>query len=409
MQLAGRADVVGNIGVQAEGRTGCRDRLSGDGSHCVAKAFRTGHVTMKAAGEMMRAPVVLMLVAELTAAAAWAAPGDAARGGQLLDALKCNGCHQFAPRWSMGHPAALERLLKSPLTPARFAERVWNHAPKMWSATQEAGVGFPGLSEQQASDLLTWFFAAGYFDPAGDERRGERVFTRGGCHVCHLMEGNQGGGPGVSEWNISNYPALLVGLWSHWPAMNAAMGRRRLVWPSVDSAQMRDLMAFVQSRFPAKLDPEMRAGDEKAGRLLFVSKGCAKCHPPGAGADAFPQYRGFTELAASFWNHIPMMTRAPQPLNRAEMSDIVAYLWSVRYFEEIGSAKRGARIFQSLRCGECHAAPVRADFRTSSMIAALWKHTPEVMEKMREKKIGWPKFAGTEVEDLIAHFASGTR
>ncbi len=351
-------------------------------------------------------PPLLLL---LTASAFAADSGDAGRGSQLLESLKCNGCHRFVPRWSDTLPPALVKLFKSQLTPSRFAQEMWNHAPLMFNALQTKGQPFPALSEADASDLMTWFFAAGYFDPAGDARRGERIFTNLGCHVCHLMESDQGGGTAVAKWNITKTTDLLQGIWSHWPAMDGAMGKRRLVWPSVNAAQMRDLLAFAQSRFPGAGQPEMKTGTAEAGRKLFTEKGCAVCHDGNAGLNQYPRFRSLTELAASYWNHIPMMTRAPARISRAEMADLLAFLWSIRYFEGAGNARRGGQVFQAKRCAECHMAAARADFRSSSMIAGLWKHPPAVLEQMRRKAIAWPKFTAAEMEDLIAFYATSAK
>lgn len=357
-------------------------------------------------------PIALSLLAAvplLAVNALWAAPGDASRGEDVLASQKCAACHRFGPQWSPDLPPTLVKLFKSNLTPGRLAAEMWNHAPLMWTAIEARNQPFPTLSEQQASDLTAYFFAAGYFDTPGDPHRGERVFTSGGCHVCHLMESGQGGGPAVSAWGIASVTDLLQGMWSHWPAMNAAMGRRRLVWPAVSAEQMRDLLAFVRSRFPEKRKPEMRAGSSEAGRTLFEEKGCAACHQGDMDLSQYPHVRSFTQLASSFWNHIPMMTRAPPLVSDQEMADILAYLWSIRYFEESGSARRGKAVFQAKQCGKCHPARPRAGFTVASMIAALWKHPPAVVAKMKQNMILWPTFLPGEIEDLIALYRTVPR
>ncbi len=313
------------------------------------------------------------------------------------------------PRWSPGLAPALARLFRTPLSPTLFATEIWNHAPLMFSAMQTKGQAPPAVSEQQAADIIAWFFAAGYFDPSGDSRRGERIFTSSGCHVCHLTESDQGGGTAVNKWNVTNMAALLRGIWSHWPAMHTAMNQRRLIWPSVNAGQMSDLLAFAQARFPATQPPEMAQGSVASGGKLFEEKGCAECHAASGGFSAYPMYRSATELAASFWNHIPMMTRAPAPLTRNEMSDILAFLWSIRYFEDSGNARRGAQVFQSKRCAQCHMAAARKDFTSASMVAGVWKHAPPILDKMRQKSSPWPRFTAEEMKDLIAFYASTVR
>lgn len=329
--------------------------------------------------------------------------GSAQRGHDLLESQRCNGCHRFPERWNTSLPAAFEKLLKTQLTPGGLAAQMWNHAPTMWSALVRNGQRFPTLGESQASDLLAYFFAAGYFDSVGDARKGEQVFVKEGCHVCHLMESDQGGGPAVAKWGLGDPIHLLQGMWSHWPAMNAAMGRRRLVWPALSRNELSDILAFVRSRHAPERGTELGAGSSEAGRQLFAAKGCAACHQGESKVEFRVNIHSFTDLAASFWNHVPMMMRQPEPVSRQEMGDIVAYLWSVRYFEERGKAKRGKQVHQVKRCSECHQSPALRDgFSSASMIAALWKHTPAVMSQMREKAIPWPRFTDSEMEDLTA-------
>ena len=37
------------------------------------------------------------------------------------------------------------------------------------------------------------------------------------------------------------------------------------------------------------------------------------------------------------------------------------------------------------------------------LVAALWKHGPEMMKRMQRQKIAWPHFAGSEMADLTAY------
>ena len=37
------------------------------------------------------------------------------------------------------------------------------------------------------------------------------------------------------------------------------------------------------------------------------------------------------------------------------------------------------------------------------LVAALWKHGPEMMNRMQRQKIAWPHFAGPEMADLSAY------
>jgi hypothetical protein len=37
------------------------------------------------------------------------------------------------------------------------------------------------------------------------------------------------------------------------------------------------------------------------------------------------------------------------------------------------------------------------------MVAALWKHGPVMLNRMRLKRISWPRFSGSEMADLTAY------
>jgi mono/diheme cytochrome c family protein len=91
------------------------------------------------------------------------------------------------------------------------------------------------------------------------------------------------------------------------------------------------------------------------------------------------------------------------------MADIVSYRWSIRYFEDAGSARRGQRVFQAKQCARCHPAKPSPDFRAASLIAALWKHPPAVVAKMKRDMILWPTFLPGEVDDLIAFYRTTAR
>ena len=55
----------------------------------------------------------------------------------------------------------------------------------MWEAMQTKGIGARLLSEQEVADLFAYFFAARYFERAGDSGRGRRVFQSKQCGQCH--------------------------------------------------------------------------------------------------------------------------------------------------------------------------------------------------------------------------------
>jgi cytochrome c551/c552 len=101
----------------------------------------------------------------------------------------------------------------------------------------------------------------------------------------------------------------------------------------------------------AQLLPE----DPTQGARLFVNKGCVKCHSlKGEGGKIGPDLGkidlGDTQLdlAAKLWNHIPSMilgmerARIMKPsLTGEELTQISAYLYFFKFFDEPGNPTRG--------------------------------------------------------------------
>jgi hypothetical protein len=39
-----------------------------------------------------------------------------------------------------------------------------------------------------------------------------------------------------------------------------------------------------------------------------------------------------------------------------------------------------------------------------TMVAALWKHRPRMLERIEQKNLEWPRFSSAEVSDLVAYW-----
>jgi cytochrome c2 len=125
-----------------------------------------------------------------------------------------------------------------------------------------------------------------------------------------------------------------------------------------------------------------------------------------------------TEFAAAMWNKAPAMTAAMKTrriavprLDAADMSDIVAYLYSVQYFARPGDAKKGRDLAAQKGCLACHSidgkagkgapdlARVKGLDAPQAVIAAMWNHS---FLKMEGQKILWPQFRADEMAHLAA-------
>jgi mono/diheme cytochrome c family protein len=100
-----------------------------------------------------------------------------------------------------------------------------------------------------------------------------------------------------------------------------------------------------------------------------------------------------------------------QRFEPGEMGQLLNYLWANGYFAGAGDANRGRRIFAAKGCQSCHGdlasgAPdlskIRGSFSSISIVSALWRHGPAMLDRMRQKKMPWPRFEGRDMSDLIA-------
>ncbi len=169
-----------------------------------------------------------------------------------------------------------------------------------------------------------------------------------------------------------------------------------------------------------------------AGAQVFGAKGCVRCHSVnglggtvGPDLGRIPQRRSFYELAATMWNHLPRMGEEMRErgIERPEMSaqdvaDLIAFLFTIDYFDAPGDVESGRRLFAEKKCVVCHQVGwyggvigPNLDFlgQYGSPIlvaAAMWNHGPEMMEAMRARGLERPAFRDTELTDLIAYLES---
>ena len=338
--------------------------------------------------------------------------GDAQRGTALFQSLNCVACHSVNGVGGKKAPD-LGRGRERGFSPYHVAALMWNHAPEMWGAMARQGVARPALDERQSADLFVFFYAASYFETPGNARRGRQFFLRR-CGRCHGIESPvRAGIRPVAEWDSPRDPiALAQQMWSHSGDMVRALDRAEVAYPLLSAQELTDLLAWLRSaRREGRTDTFAPASPESGGALL-VSRGCTGCHRGALTLEAHRTRYGLTDFATAMWNH-PFRAGQPQaPLRREEMRSLVGYLIATQFFEERGDPGQGKRVFERKRCNVCHdnpssGAPARtmmAGRMTSyGLVAALWKHGPEMMNGIERRKIAWPHFAGSEMADLSAY------
>jgi mono/diheme cytochrome c family protein len=172
-----------------------------------------------------------------------------------------------------------------------------------------------------------------------------------------------------------------------------------------------------------------------AGWDVFTKKSCGQCHSVrGVGGKVGPDLArvqsgsGFYQLGAAMWNHLPRMgermraERVDRPaLTAADVSNLLAFLFTAAYRDESGDPKSGEQVFAAKGCVQCHAVGGKGGSVGPSLdalkganspvliAAAMWNHGPRMAEVMKAKGIERPTFKDRELVDVIAYVVSTAR
>jgi mono/diheme cytochrome c family protein len=360
-----------------------------------------------------------------------AGPGqNVLAGSRLFGALGCAGCHAIdgvggtvGP--DLGRPATSHTYFG-------FAAAMWNHLPQMVQRMDELGIAPPRLDPWEAGDLIAFLVWLDYFDPPGDVDHGRQLFTEKGCVLCHQVA-DVGGVAGPDLDFLGQYGSpiqIATAMWNHGPAMAEEMGDRGIDRPSFTSAELIDLITYLESGSPEMpTAPQyVLPGRPDVGRQRFVDRGCSQCHGVqgeagmmGPDLGRMGRHESLIDFAAAMWNKSPTMLAAIQRsgitvprMNAGDMADIVAYLSSVRYFGEAGNPTRGARRVREKGCQDCHSvrgsggttapdlARVQGLDSPAAVIAALWNHALTTEVETGQPEVSWPVFSTVEMADLAA-------
>ena len=345
-------------------------------------------------------------------------PGDSVRGAKVFRTQQCEHCHSVN---GVGGKIGLDlgRLVNRNYTPAQLASTMWNHAPTMWSIIEGAGIEMPQLTREDAADLFAYFYSARFFDQPGDPARGKETFHSLRCEVCHGIEESRAeGAPAVVRWeSLADPVALARQMWNHGSQMLQSFQRRQVEWQTLTTAELDDVLAYLSSLPQTQsLTSKFSNTSGKGGNRVFHSKGCSHCHTGALSLDNRLHNMTLTDIAVDMWNHAPRMIRPLPVLSEEEMRSLLSYLWMRQFVYGGGSAKAGNAVFQQRRCADCHAggrhgAPPllgqAMQYSEVSMIAALWRHGPQMQRRMKQAGMAWPMFGSPqEVTDLIAFLNS---
>jgi cytochrome c2 len=258
---------------------------------------------------------------------------------------------------------------------------------------------------------------------------GRQRFEEKRCTECHSVWGHGGSlGPEMSVAVAGKTFYELVGdFWNHTPQMIDRGSRLGEPWPTLDPAQMADILSYL---YYLRLFDE--PGDAARGAQAYARLQCVSCHSlgrrggtMGGALDRFSAYTSSTALAQAMWNAGPRMQQAqvrtgtPIPqFSGHDMADIQAFIRAEGQrpgrdvvLEPLPNPARGAAVYREKGCGRCHdgvgrSAPDLARStlsKTASEITGLlWDHSYAMSARMGAKGIRFPQFTGTEMADLIA-------
>jgi mono/diheme cytochrome c family protein len=253
--------------------------------------------------------------------------------------------------------------------------------------------------------------------------------------VCHQV-GWVGGvvGPNLDYFAEYGSPIQIASaMWNHGPAMSDVLRARSIQRPTFTGSQLIDLIGYIGSNVTTPLDQRVAVlpGRAEEGRTLFTEKRCIQCHSiRGRGGRGAPDlaertaHESLTEFAAAMWNKQPAMLvtmrargiSVPQ-LQPEEMADLVAYLYSVRYFAGSGTSQVGRSRVRQKGCLACHslagsgatAAPDLARIEPlgspAEVISVLWNHALVDVDTDDQPR-QWPAFSAAEMADLAAFLQS---
>ncbi len=348
-------------------------------------------------------------------------------GERLLDDKGCLRCHAIEGRGGSRGPD-FKQAPRRARTPARFATVMWNHSPRMWAEFENQGRPVPPLSSEEVADVFAYFYSTLYFSPPGNAGRGRDVFVEKRCASCHPQVLDVRAPKfSLPSWTYVRDPMVWAEqMWNHAGEMDSATANRGAGWPKLSEQDLADLLLFL-SKLPDTQSelPAFRLGEPQLGRIAF-ERSCEACHSFGQAGpsrvDLLARSRplSITGYVAAMWNHAPEMRRragAIPELKAGEMPDLIAFLFSQRYFQDRGDTLKGKRVFEEKSCAACHGerqresgAPDLAQstetFSPITLTAAVWKHGPTMMEEMKRKNISWPEFKDQEMADLIAYLNS---
>jgi cytochrome c2 len=350
-------------------------------------------------------------------------PGSVKEGWKVFNSKKCNACHSIWGEGGKGGPD-LGDLPESFKTPSELATLIWNHGPSMWGRMATKKIPYQKIDKKEMTDLFAFLYFLRYMEEPGNPLKGKKIFESTGCGKCHQLK--EGVKEDLRRWAMYVNPILWAQMmWNHAPQMEKEMKLKQMQWIKFKGNEMVDLIAYIRSLNPGVEKVYLSPGDPISGEAIFRRKGCLECHRQ-EGKISLLKTKEFpgtlTQLAGAMWNHFPEMWKEIEEkgmerpvLSAQEMADLVAYLFSIKYFDPPGNAIRGRSIFMKKRCDLCHIKggkgpdlkKLKRPLSSISIAQSIWNHGPEMWEEMIKAKIPWERINHQELIDLMEYLNRG--
>jgi len=171
--------------------------------------------------------------------------GNARRGAELFQQMKCVTCHSVRGAGGTIGPA-LGAQPGVHDSPNAVAAAMWSHAIKMWEEMEKAGLSRPKISQQDAADLVAHIAGTVRPDPAGDVARGRKAYEDKLCASCHDQ---YSGAPDFHSLggNVSPY-WMISGLWEHGAGMLSQITAKNASWQHLSAQDVGDILSYLNSR-----------------------------------------------------------------------------------------------------------------------------------------------------------------
>jgi len=361
-------------------------------------------------------------------------PEDPAKGARLFVSKGCVKCHALKGEGGKIGPDFGRIDLGD--TQLDLAGKMWNHIPTMIMGMERVRMIKPSLTGTEFTDLSAYLYFIKFFDEPGNPTRGRYLFNEKGCNLCHPLSGKgKGGESGLDQFPQNISPIFLSqAIWNHGPDMIAQMVKLGIKWPEFKETEMMDLLEYVKTNAKggSKEAAFITPGNPKAGKQVFASKGCIRCHAirgeggkegGDLGKKAKDFYKSLTQIASSIWNKGPtVLARMSQTqfgipkFTPKEMADLTAYLYFLHFTDEPGNPGNGKRLFTDLGCSRCHGLEGKkgelmdidlSKYQKTSnlmeMVAGIWNHSGEIDKAIKEKGLMWPRLKKGEMADLLEY------